>query len=52
MLILQSIPLTQKTGWITESIPMYKKQANALLKVRLMQNTGAKRLRYRLIPAK
>jgi hypothetical protein len=52
MFILQSIPLMQKTGWTNESIPMYKKQANALLKVRLANNTGKHRFRYRLIPAK
>jgi len=49
MLILQSIPFSDKTGWVTESIPMYKKQAEALLKMRALRNKGKNRRRYRLI---
>jgi len=52
MLVLESIPFSAKTGWVTESIPMYKKQAEALLKVRLRNNEGQNRRRYRLVKAK
>lgn len=51
MYILQSIEFTAKSGWITESIPMYKRQAEALYKARLANNTGEKRRRYRLVRA-
>jgi hypothetical protein len=51
MLILQSIPFSSKSGWVTESIPMYKKQAQALLKARQVHNQGKNRRRYRLIKA-
>lgn len=49
MFILQSIPYQAKTGWFTETIPMHKKQADALLKRRLAENAGDKKRRYRLI---
>jgi len=51
MLILQSIAFTAKSGWITESMPMYKRQAQALYKARLANNKGERRRRYRLIKA-
>jgi hypothetical protein len=51
MLILQSIAFTAKSGWVTESIPMYKRQAEALYKVRLANNKGEHRRRYRLVKA-
>jgi hypothetical protein len=34
MYILESIPFLNKTGWIAESIPMFKREAEALLKSR------------------
>lgn len=52
MFILESIPFSDKTGWTTESMPLYKKQAEALLRARQARNTGSKRRRYRLTKVK
>jgi len=52
MFVLESIPFSQKTGWTIESMPLYKKQAEALLRSRHARNTGAQRRRYRLTKVK
>ena len=51
MLVLQSIPFASKSGWVTETIPMYRKQAEALMRVRLANRKGNTR-RYRLVKVK
>jgi hypothetical protein len=48
MFVLESIPFTSKSGWIVESIPMYRKQAEALLRSRLANRNGNTR-RYRVV---
>jgi hypothetical protein len=50
MFILESIPFASKSGWITESIPMLKKQAEKLFRSRMANSTGARR--FRLVRAK
>jgi len=52
MFVLESIPFTSKSGWTAESIPMYRKQAEALLRARLANRKGNNTRRYRLIKAK
>jgi len=47
MYILESIPFASKSGWITESIPMLKKQAEKLYRSRIANAKGARR--YRLV---
>lgn len=42
-----SIPFSSKSGWITESMPMYRKQAEALRLSRLASNKNQTR-RYRV----
>ena len=45
MFILESIPFASKTGWITETIPMIRRQAEALYQARKANATGARRFR-------
>jgi hypothetical protein len=49
MYILQSIPFASKSGWVIETIPMIRRQAEALLKARIANATGARR--FRLVKA-
>lgn len=45
MFIIQSIPFASKSGWVTETIPMIKRQAHALLEARKANATGKRRFR-------
>ena len=45
MFILQSIPFASKSEWVTESVPMLRKQAEKLLRSRIANATGARRFR-------
>ena len=47
MYIIESIPFSSKVGWVTETIPMIRRQAEALMRVRLANASGKRR--YRLI---
>ena len=47
MYILESIPFASKSGWVIESIPMLKKQAEKLYRSRIANAKGARR--YRLV---
>jgi len=46
MYILESIPFFNKSGWLAESIPMFKREAEALLKSR--RAFKDRKFRYRL----
>ena len=50
MYTLESIPFASKSGWIAESIPMLKKQAEKLFRSRIANAKGARR--YRLVRAR
>jgi hypothetical protein len=45
MFRIESIPFALKSGWIAESIPMLKKQAEKLFRSRVANATGARRFR-------
>jgi len=45
MFVLESIPFASKSGWVVESIPMLKKQAEKLFRSRIANSTGARRFR-------
>ena len=45
MFILQSIPFASKSEWVTESIPLLRKQAEALYRARMANATGKRRFR-------
>jgi len=49
MFVLESIPFASKSGWVAESIPMIRKQAERLLRSRVSNSTGARR--FRLVKA-
>tara|TARA_R100000081_G_C4679921_1_gene96942 strand:+ start:404 stop:562 length:159 start_codon:yes stop_codon:yes gene_type:complete len=46
--VIESIPFSAKVGWVVETIPMFKREAEALHRLRLANNTGKNRRRYRL----
>jgi hypothetical protein len=45
MFTIESIPFASKSGWVTETIPMVRRQAEALLKARIANATGKRRFR-------
>jgi hypothetical protein len=45
--ILESIPFSSKIGWVAETVPMFKREAEALLKARLAYSGRVRR--YRII---
>ena len=47
--ILESIPFSAKVGWVAETIPMFKREAEALLQARLAYKDRSRR--YRVIKA-
>ena len=47
MYTLESIPFASKSGWIAESIPMFRRDAEKLLRSRIANAKGARR--YRLV---
>lgn len=49
MYTLESIPFASKSGWIAESIPMYRRDAEKLLRGRIANSKGVRR--YRLVKA-
>jgi len=49
MFVLESIPFASKSGWVVESIPMLKKQAEKLYRSRIAYSKGVRR--YRLVRA-
>jgi len=50
MFRIESIPFASKSGWVIESIPMLKKQAEKLYRSRVANATGARR--FRLVKVK
>ena len=49
MYILESIPFASKSGWVVESIAMFRKDAEKLLRSRIANAKGSRR--YRLVKA-
>ena len=49
MFILESIPFASKSGWVAESIAMFRKDAEKLLRSRIANSTGKRR--FRLVKA-
>jgi len=49
MFVLESIPFASKSGWVVESIAMFRRDAEKLLRSRIANSTGARR--FRLVKA-
>tara|TARA_Y100000592_G_scaffold86312_1_gene139473 strand:- start:212 stop:364 length:153 start_codon:yes stop_codon:yes gene_type:complete len=47
--VVESIPFSAKVGWVAETIPMFKREAEALLHARLAYKNRSRR--YRLTKA-